>query len=252
MAKNELKSIERLAMKYLRGEDISKSKLAKEAKKYANRLSKYKSESGSKRVSASAKEALHFVTASEFLNGKKIDFFKNLNEFEGRYGKPSSEDVRALKHVSANELARRKGLSVKSPSVSSAKSSSPEEASASLTSQDEFDKMFSTPELGTVSWYALPMAFRASRNWPHKSGSFMYNNALFFWTGNQIDLDALVSSGVNGYDHDLAEFFGLFVSKMRPDIIFMGASDEIFYTTRSEWESKTELSPDFLKTRKYR
>lgn len=236
----DLKKIERMAQRYLKGKPIGNDEIAKEAKKYANRIKRYKEMSGKNAVKANVKEALHFVTANDFLNGKKIDFLKNIDEFERLGGKPSIEVLKALNYVPAKKVIKNQ---------QSIRKDAPVEVEVQ---KKEFDKEFEIPELGTVSWYSLPISFRARAS--HKSGSFMYNNASSFWDGSGVvDLDRLAMWGSDGYDLSLSGFFSIYIAPIRPEIVFMsGGPDTVFYVRRQEWESKQELSPDWIRSRKYR
>lgn len=241
------KKIERMAYNYLRGKKLGTSDIEREAKKYANRIKKYREISGKKAVPSDVKEALHYTAPNGLIKSKSIDYFKNLEEYEKKYGKPSLDDLRALNYVSAKKWAK-----IKKIQTSNAGKADPAKSGTDESVTEKYDKIFSVPKLGKVSWYSLPMTFRASRNWPHTSGSFMYNNADVFWVGELVDLDSLAQTGVDGFDHTVSDFFGLIVSKMMPDIVFISGSEEIWYTTRQEWEQKVETAPGFLINRRYR
>lgn len=244
------KKVERLAQKHMKGQKIGNSDIAKEAKKYANRIKRFKESTGRKTVDKVTKEALHYVTPAALKSAKKINYFQNLMEYEKKFGKPDVETARALQYVSAKSFASK----MSGGKVNIDKETAEEIAESAKDAAIElvYPNVFSTPDLGSISWYALPMAFRASRAWPHSSGSFIYNNADVFWVGEMVDLDRLAKFGVDGFDHTVSDFFGLVMAKIRTDIVFLSGVDSIWYTTREEWNSATATAPNFLENRRYR
>ena len=197
-----------------------------------------------KRRSTSVREDLHEFTPKQIVNeakGKKL--LNRIEAYEKKYGQADIENINVLAYLTQREAHKKRWQGGNFFDK------------VHIENRNAFDKKFSKPELGKIRWRQLPLEFRAKpREWPHYSGSYMYNNADQFWNGSGIiDLDELAENGVNGYDHANTDFFGMFIQRMRPDLIFIvGQRGEQWWTTRKEWDEKKELSPDWKITRKYR
>lgn len=249
MSSRDLDRIERLARQIKSGKlpksmknpkSADKKDAIKAAKKFMKRADEYRKLTGKSRILRPEREALMSYTAKQVFkhrDDKRDSWLKRINSYQAKFGEPGIDELNDLRYADVATVARRYG------------------AKPLARKKDEYVEWddwltFSEPEREVFGWYDLPGWVRRLGR---KSNEFLYLNADILWGSGFIVPDSIPYL-VSGSDVSVETFVKTVIGspKGAGRYHMEARGKEIHIYDKTEWDLKSELSPDWWESGKYR